>query len=459
MKRTTLSVLISLSAASLLVACGGSGSSSSTASSGTQVTSGVIDGFGSVIVNGIHFDSTNTSFDIDDATGTQHDLHVGQVVTIVGSYQGTEGVAASISYDVNAEGPVTAVDAAAGTLVVLGQTVTTDTMTMLEGFTLDTLTIGTRVEVSGYADGNGHILASYIGLDDSDTSDLELHGEISQLDSAAMTFMIGSQLVSYASLESTTTLTDGARVEIDGALDASNVFIASRIKQDEDRYEHDSDLALQGVVTELDTSAQTFTLNGVSVSYGERTEFEHGTVAQLALNLSLRVHGHLDANGVLQASEIKFAEQEDLEISGPVDSTDVEAGTLTIMGLTVHVDTTTRVRDERDDEFYFNLASLVAGDYVELRLTQKADGSYQALRMKRDDADTEVSIQAPLEALDLALSSVTVLGISVDVSAVDVALLSTLTVGATVEVKGTFDGSVLTVTQLEVDESEGDETH
>jgi len=110
------------------------------------------------------------------------------------------------------------------------------------------------------------------------------------------------------------------------------------------------------------------------------------------------------------------------------------------------------VRDERDDITYFNLSDLSAGDYVELRLTEEADGSYRALRLERDDADTEVKITAPVSAVDVATTTITMLGITVDMSALTLVDLSTLVIGGYLEVKGSYDGSIVTATEAGEDD-------
>ena len=51
-----------------LTACGGggSGSDSSTATTGSMITSGVVTGFGSVFVDGVEFETDSSSFSLDD---------------------------------------------------------------------------------------------------------------------------------------------------------------------------------------------------------------------------------------------------------------------------------------------------------------------------------------------------------------------------------------------------------
>ncbi len=451
MKKHLLSVAVCLAGTLLVTACGGS--SSSAKENGKQVTRGVIDGFGSVIVNGVHFNSDRTQFTVDDRAGIQADLRVGQVVTIVGNHNGAEGVAAEIIYDVSVEGTVTAVDAAAGTLTVLGQTVVTDAMTIFEGLDLATLTVGQRVEVSGYSAGEGRIIASFIAADDADQSPEELTGVVAGLDSSAQTFLIGSQLISYASVATLdldgATLSDGMQVEVEGTLDG-DVLVASEIEAEDSDFEEDTELEMSGAVTAVDADNNQFVLNGMTVRFDSETEFDDGDQSALQAGVMVEVEGVVGTDGVLLAEEIEFEEAPEIELEGVVQAT--TENTLTVMGITINADLRTRVRDDRDDEVYFNLSMLQPGDHVELLLEETMAGQYRAQLLERVDASNKVELKAPVSAIDLSAGTVVLLGLTLDVSAQDPAMLSSLVSGSMVEIEGSFDGQVLIVQSMEIDD-------
>jgi hypothetical protein len=451
MKKHLLSVAVCLAGTLLVTACGGS--SSSAKENGKQVTRGVIDGFGSVIVNGVHFNSDRTQFTVDDRAGIQADLRVGQVVTIVGNHNGAEGVAAEIIYDVSVEGTVTAVDAAAGTLTVLGQTVVTDAMTIFEGLDLATLSVGQRVEVSGYSAGEGRIIASFIAADDADQSPEELTGVVAGLDSSAQTFLIGSQLISYASVASLdldgATLSDGMQVEVEGTLDG-DVLVASEIEAEDSDFEEDTELEMSGAVTAVDADNNQFVLNGMTVRFDSETEFDDGDQSALQAGVMVEVEGVVGTDGVLLAEEIEFEEAPEIELEGMVQAT--TENTLTVMGITINADLRTRVRDDRDDEVYFNLSMLQPGDHVELLLEETTAGQYRAQLLERVDASNKVELKAPVSAIDLSAGTVVLLGLTLDVSAQDPAMLSSLVSGSMVEIEGSFDGQVLIVQSMEIDD-------
>ena len=109
-----------------LVACGGGGNSDGgtpppAGQSVPVVASGTITGFGSVFVNGVRFDTSSAAFTINGKPGTQADLRVGHVVTIHAHRDDAgRSTADRIDFDDLVKGPVDSVDAAAGTLVVMG---------------------------------------------------------------------------------------------------------------------------------------------------------------------------------------------------------------------------------------------------------------------------------------------------------------------------------------------------
>ena len=139
----------------LVVACGGGGGGGVAGIDRLGVTTGTINGFGSIIVNGVEYETNAADFDIDDGPGSQSELKVGQQVTIQwdSSDDGVTRNAQSVSYDDLLEGPIDSIDPGAQTLVILGQVVIVDAATSfddeivprdLTGLELDDV-----VEVSG----------------------------------------------------------------------------------------------------------------------------------------------------------------------------------------------------------------------------------------------------------------------------------------------------------------------
>jgi hypothetical protein len=136
MKKSLL-LQIALAAAFLIltISCSGSSSSDNAAGGGIGGTgtigasSGAIEGFGSVFVNGVEWETNGTEFEIEGVGGfSENDLHEGMRVKVEGTFDdnGTTGTATKIRFDDNLEGPISSVTTSSSgsvkTLVVMGQT-------------------------------------------------------------------------------------------------------------------------------------------------------------------------------------------------------------------------------------------------------------------------------------------------------------------------------------------------
>jgi hypothetical protein len=98
MKPNQLKSLIAALAIPVLSACGGSDDPAPPAA--TQTSVGTITAFGSVVVNGIRFDDSAATINMDDALTTRDRLRVGMVVQVRGQINANgTGVANSIQYN------------------------------------------------------------------------------------------------------------------------------------------------------------------------------------------------------------------------------------------------------------------------------------------------------------------------------------------------------------------------
>jgi hypothetical protein len=160
----------------LLNACGEGGIG------GTGITlSGRINSFGSIIVNGIEFNTDNATLVRDNSLASrQSDFAVGEVVTVTGYINTNKktGVANKVVFSDLIEGPVTAKPALlADNFMVMGQTIRINDLTVLHGFlTLNDLNPADIVEISGFVDSSGIIQASSITLKNAAISNFEIKG-------------------------------------------------------------------------------------------------------------------------------------------------------------------------------------------------------------------------------------------------------------------------------------------
>jgi hypothetical protein len=175
-------------------ACGGGGSSGGIGGTGNEpsVAYGTITGFGSVIVNGVEYSTSNTVFKTDDhptSGGTQSDLRIGMVVRVDGSI--ANRTAAIITEDESVKGQVEQV-IDANRFVVMGQLIQTDTTTRFENGVQPA--VGDRVEVHGQIAGDGVISAGFVEL--KTTTAYAVKGIVKN--QVGQSFQIGALTVQYA---------------------------------------------------------------------------------------------------------------------------------------------------------------------------------------------------------------------------------------------------------------------
>jgi hypothetical protein len=375
-------------AAAVLVACGGGDSPAApgggTATPSSVYAAGPITGFGSVIVNGVRFDDAGATITDDDGRAmAESDLRLGMQVECEGGpgSDDAHGVAHAIHVHSALVGPVTAVDTTAGTLTVLGQTVTVDAQTAFDTALangLASVTVGAVVQVHGQFDtASQSYLATRVELDVTATH-YKIRGTITALDTTARTLAIGATLVDFSTTTavptdlavgklvdvrlattpvsgvwtataiadgqrllqdhdvahlrgvisaftsatqfsvdgnpvdaSTATFPDGqagvvlgATVEVEGTL-VTGVVVARTVGVDDEQAHDGSRVELHGTIGALDTTALTFVVRGVTVSYAGSVDFHDGTAATLANGLFVEVHGGFSADGtVVDATRI-----------------------------------------------------------------------------------------------------------------------------------------------------------
>ena len=426
-----------------LSGCGGGGGGDSTASptpspppppptSGigrTGIALGPVSNFGSIIVNGVQYETDSAEFIIDGEPGTESDLKVGDVVLVTGSIDdnGTTGTADKVVFDDAVTGPVERIDVTGSSLVVLGQTVfvTADT-SFDDGFSpasLEGVSVDQIVEVTGQFDANGDIVATRVEPKPAGTQ-FEVHGAVNSLDDVNLTFSLSNLVVDYsnAMLDNFAggQVSDGDFVEAKGiSLSGSGALEATKVEFEallDDAAEGDR-LEIQGFITRF-VSAEEFDVAGQPVTTISSTDYEGGTAADLGLNIKVEVEGDIDANGVLVASEVDIRRAKAVRAVAVIDSVDASTDSFVLLGITVKTDALTRIEDKSDAQLEpLNVSDLNAGDYVEVRGDEFPAGSGEILAtiLERDDPDTETEIQGFVEAADT--SSLQILGVAVGTTA------------------------------------------
>lgn len=462
-----------------LAACGGGSGGTSAAldpdSATATTTQGVITGFGSVFVNGVEYDiPSGVPISMDGSDATESELQVGMLVTLKGTVNadGKTGTASSIEYADQMEGVVTANNVAAngtGTLTVMGQTVnlTADTVfdSRVAGITSpDLIQVGNVVEVSGYAASGGNVTATRIEVKAESQATgtiIEVKGIISNLDPTNGTFSLGGLTVDYSGLTAaylpSAVLTDGQYVEVKSTtpFDGTGAFIASRIEVEDDGVKgHEGipgeELEVKGLVT-ADISNDQFELNGRTILVDGSTRVENGTTAQLLTGTPVKVHSHFDASGHLVADKIDFKNASKMELEGTLEAVDLAAGTITLFGQVVYVDSTTVMLDKSSAAVrYFSLADLNPsnGDHLEVNAyLDAATGHLIATKLERHDYSSTAKVRGTADdsnGLEIA-------GVSIDTSTAG-GSVPALGDGMDVEAKGIYSDGVLHASEVAVED-------
>ncbi len=430
-KLTTLATALSLT--TVLVACGGGGGSTDIAGIGGSgfVSSGTITGFGSVFVNGVKFETTSSSFDIEGKQGTQDDLAIGMVVKVNGTINsdGVTGTATEIIFDDDLQGPVAnfnlSADRLTATFTVMGINVLVDSKTTYfdpdnGGISIDTIE-GKMVELSGFFDGTGTLIASRIeNKTGSGDDNVELKGTI--------TGLIGSsfKLQSITVDTSLTTilkdlpngLANNIQVEVKGLFDGSKI-IATEIESEEFEYGDSDEFEMEGFITDFVSGSNQFKVNGITVEFNSTTQMEPRTI-QLDNNLQVEVEGQL-VNGILIATEIKLRGG-DIEISAPVTFVDIANNRFEIepvdgQPIIIQTGTETQFENDLQDSYSVQITDLNVGDFVEVEGYQNDENNESSLfasEVKITNPE-EIEVQGIIKSF--ILTTITIMGIDFETTA------------------------------------------
>jgi Domain of unknown function (DUF5666) len=384
-------VIVCIFIAASLTACGGGGGGGGSAggSSATSFTSGSITGFGSVIINGIRFDDSSSSIsDDDDSSRSRDDLRLGMSAEVEGSQISTDasgsrsGSASTIRFGSEIVGPVSNVGASS--LVVLGQTIEITSTTVFDNRLpngLASIQPGNVVEVHGLPGASaGQYTATRIEPKNNPQF-YKLRGVVSEFDSNAKTFKIGSEKISYASVSGNdlpSNLGNDLRVRVKlQIVQVGGVWIAAKVKSGVRSPGRHSEAEIHGIVTDF-TSKNSFSVNGIPVN-ATNAAFPKGD-SGIVLGARIEVKGSA-VDGTIIATRVKPESNDDIssagfELHGNISNFDAVAKTFTLRGVTVN---------------YANIsgsviASLADGVKVEVKGIPSSDRTkLDATRIKLED--------------------------------------------------------------------------
>ncbi|MEI6547018.1 MAG: DUF5666 domain-containing protein [Burkholderiales bacterium] len=344
-----------LSVAAFLAACGGSSGSDSAASTSpgtspqTSATTaslstvvGSVTGFGSIVVDSVHYDDSSASVIRAKSGGVlaNSDARLGQRVILT---LDSRGAATKVEVLPELEGAVASIDAALSRFVVNGLTVAVNAdaaagpLTVFGGgyTNFSDIKASDQVEIHGLtkadtaqgAAANTYVVQATRIEKQSDTLiELRAGGYIQNLAVASgkTTFTLGALTVDATTSvlkPSGSTLVNGQYVSVQTSqtitgnlMSASSIRIVDR-KKDSTPNET---VRIASKISAIDTAASTFVLDGVTVSSKSASLSPKG--ATMTVGVYARATGLFDANGVLQATDIKLRDESapQVEIRGTV---------------------------------------------------------------------------------------------------------------------------------------------
>ena len=382
--------VIGTTAAALLLYCNSSIDFAGIQGSGrASAVKGPITRFGSIFVNGVEYNTNNAAVVIDDQPGTESQLHEGQIVTLNGilNPDGTTGTAAQVSYSGDVVGPITLIAPGTNSFVVLGQKVRISGTTLFDDAIqpqdLTGLQAGSLVEVSGFANSAGDIVASRVDLRSS-PNNLQVKGTIGNLDTAAQTFRINSLLVDYGAASVTGDLANGNDLEVQGAsLTADGTLVATKVANAPGLgaavNEH---VDISGIITDIN-GLLSFTLDGQPVLIDSDTQLVlHGI--PLGLNVAVDVQGTMTPTGTVLAKKVEIRPQAVTLVRGLVDSVSAANDSLSVAGVNIRTHGFTEWADKSTLHLrWFKMTDLHVGDYLEVRGTTSRTGTVTAATLQR----------------------------------------------------------------------------
>ncbi len=389
-----------------IAACSGGISGSGGLPTGFSV--GPIDGFGSVIVNDVRFNTDSASFTVDGVAASQSDLSVGQVIELEGNFGSR--VASSVSYRSEIKGPVTSItlndpELGLGTLVVLGQTVRVNSQTVYDGTSLSAIVQGNLLEVSGPRNSDGSVVATYLEAK-SNLPEYKVVGTATN--ATATTFSLGALSVNYGSADTSDlpggVVANGDRVEArtdPAGFSPPSSFVANRVEPaDGPNGQAGARIELEGFVTNF-TSAANFRVFDFPVRTDSGTNFINGNAASLANNVKVQVKGSVASDGFLRADSCEIQSTGAIRTEWEVESFNLGASTVTVLGVEWQIRSDTELEDDSSANVDpFTLADLSVGDLVQVR--GFLDGSTPvASRFERDDPQSDARLRGPVTAVTI----------------------------------------------------------
>lgn len=390
-----IQTLVSGWMAASLVGCGTSTDNTKVAGidgSGDKIrvaAQGPVNGFGSVIVHGDHYDTSHATFYRRGMAVSESDFEVGDMVAVVGYEQDSKLVAETVYFEPALSGRVEAYDIAAGVITLLGQRVKLDADTVIGAELSDKALVGEDITVSGWQS-DSEIHATRI-VQNAVPQATQVRGYAHRIDEFAMRLSVGGLLVDYSAVNTMPSLQEGDIVVASGELvEQGNERVLqalSLVKQGVDQIKVPAlgYATLSGLVRNREGSVR-FWLNSIEVRLSEQTLIENGNVNDLMGGNLVRVRGSYNTSGALQADTIRITRFADKRsFSGEITDIamlGVDRAQIAVSNTKFLLEADTALVNLQQPHSRLSAADLRVGDYVVVSAIATANG-YRASAVKR----------------------------------------------------------------------------
>jgi hypothetical protein len=267
---------------------------------------GIITGFGSIWVNGLEVQYDAKTPVADNAViATANDLAIGQVVTIEASGSNNEFKANKISVVDAVAGQITSIDTNTGKLIVLGQTITLSSKTIMHDQHNQAnqlkLNVGDYIKVSGLRLANGDIKASRIAQT-TIIAEPNLVGPVTGK-SGNVIEVYGLKIVTTSSAN----LSIGQEVIASGK-QVGETLLAREIKPSptSELFGKTEQIRLQGYVGESSSGGQ-IKVGNLDVVLSAQSISPQGKMNELNSGELVQISGHFDRDNRIVADKIEFS--------------------------------------------------------------------------------------------------------------------------------------------------------
>jgi hypothetical protein len=356
------------------------------------VAVGPINGFGSVIVYGDHYDTTHARFYRKGAEVDEQSFEVGDMVAVVGFEKDGKRYAEKVIFEPSVTGKVEAYDAMAGTVTILGQRIKLNASTVIGTSLNDKQLLGETLTISGWQ-GDSELRATRVEAEE-DAQKARVKGHVHSIAAARFELKIGNLRINYAQVPSMPSYKEGDIVVFEGMPpeQLGGVFTAYQAFNYHQTLEGVAlaadQIVLSGVVRNIESYSR-FWVNGIEVSVGAQTQLDTKQLSKLNSGSLVLVRGTLIDNKRIQAASLDVLSADQVvNLSGHLEGV-VSGNTVSgvnpyvvLGGQVLKILPTSALVDLADTHSRLGVADLRIGDYVVASYAVSSTGDHELVSLK-----------------------------------------------------------------------------